>query len=198
VVDAWETPVERRSAIRGSTKAHIEVLDFVGNSGRHKLVTTADILGGKYSDEAIERAKKKAEESDEAVDMAEVLEESKQEIRSEREANRRREIIAKAKFSVVNVDPFDVFDLEPDREREWNKGQSPTLAQIKSLEKAGIPITAVKSRNQASALLAEEFRRRDQGLVGFRQIAAGADKDMTLKDLNRDRFKEWSARFASA
>lgn len=198
MVDGWETSHERRSAIRSSTKAHIEVLDFVGNSGRHKLVTTADILGGKYNDEVIERAKKKAEESDEAVDMAEVLEESKQEIRSEREANRRREIIAKAKFRVVNVDPFDVFDLEPDREREWNKGQAPTLAQIKSLEKAGIPITAVKSRSQASALLAEEFRRRDQGLVGFRQIAAGADKDMTLKDLNRDRFKEWAARFASA
>ena len=198
VVDAWETSHERRSAIRSSTKAHIEVLDFVGNSGRHKLVTTADILGGKYNDEVIERAKKKAEESDEAVDMAEVLEEAKQEIRSEREANRRRDIIAKAKFRVVNVDPFDVFDLEPDREREWNKGQAPTLAQIKSLEKAGIPITAVKSRSQASALLAEEFRRRDQGLVGFRQIAAGADKDMTLKDLNRDRFKEWAARFASA
>lgn len=197
VVDAWDKATERRAAIKGSPKSHIEILDFVGNSGRHKLVTTADILGGKYSDEVVERAKKKAEESDEAVDMAEVLEEVKEEVRVERDARRRRDIIAKAKFRVQDVDPFDVFDLEPQREREWDKGKAPTHAQLDALKRAGIPLVSVRSRTQASALLAEEFRRRDQGLVGFRQLAAGADRDMTIKDLNRDRFAEWSKRFAS-
>ena len=197
VVDAWDAPVERRKAIKGSAKSHIDILDFVGNSGRHKLVTTADILGGKCSEEAIARAKEKAEESDEPIDMADALEEAVKEIRAERDAKRRADIIAKAKYRVHDVDPFDVFDLEPQREREWDKGKAPTLAQMEALKRAGIPTTNVRSRSQASALLAEEYRRRDQGLVGFRQLAAGADKDMTIMDLNRDRFREWSKKFAS-
>ena len=197
VVDAWDAPVERRKAIKGSAKSHIDILDFVGNSGRHKLVTTADILGGKCSEEAIARAKEKAEESDEPIDMADALEEAVKEIRAERDAKRRADIIAKAKYRVHDVDPFDVFDLEPQRERDWDKGKAPTLAQMEALKRAGIPTTNVRSRSQASALLAEEYRRRDQGLVGFRQLAAGADKDMTIMDLNRDRFREWSKKFAS-
>lgn len=196
-VDKWETKHERRRAIESSAKNHIEILDFVGNSGRHKLVTTADILGGKYDDEVVERAKKKAEESDEAVDMAEVLEEAKNEIHQERKAKARAAIIARAKYTVQNVDPFDVFDLEPMREREWNKGRPPTKAQCDALTRAGIPIRQGLTMTQAGRLLSEEFRRRDAGLVGFRALAAGADKDMTIKELNQDRFKSWSQKFAS-
>jgi hypothetical protein len=197
IVDGWENKAERKHAIKTSDKDHIEVLDFVGNSGRHKLVTTADILGGKYDDEVVDRAKKKAEESDEAVDMAEVLEEAKDEIHQERKAKARAAIIARAKFTVQNVDPFDVFDLEPMREREWNKGKPPTQAQCAALQKAGIPVHPNLTMTQAGRLLSEEFRRRDAGLVGFRALAAGADKDMTVKELNQDRFKMWSQRFAS-
>ena len=29
------------------------MLDFVGNSGRHKLISTADILGGNFSEQEI-------------------------------------------------------------------------------------------------------------------------------------------------
>lgn len=194
-VDGYALPHERRHAIKTSEKPHVEILDFVGNSGRHKLVNTADILGGKYSDEVVERAKEKAEESDEAIDMTDALEEAAAEIKEENKARLRAAVIAKAKYTVHNVDPFDVFDLMPEREREWNKGRAPSPKQLQALHRAGIPTAMVKSRSQASALLNEEFRRRDAGLVGFRHIAAGADKDMTLKELNVDRFSQWKAKY---
>jgi superfamily II DNA or RNA helicase len=50
LVDGPETPEERRAAIAGSQKPHMTVLDFVGNSGRHALVSSADILAGESPD----------------------------------------------------------------------------------------------------------------------------------------------------
>ena len=47
---------QRRFLIAQSSKPNILIIDFAGNSGRHKLVTTADILGGKLSDYVIESA----------------------------------------------------------------------------------------------------------------------------------------------
>ena len=197
-VDGIEQPHDRRHAIETSAKPHIEVLDFVGNSGRHKLVTTADVLGGNYDDAVIERAKQKATDSDDAIDMSEALEEAMVEVKEERQAEFRAKVIAKAKFTAVDVDPFDAFDLHPQREREWNKGKAPSAAQFEMLRKFGIPTGRVALKSQASALIDEAIRRQNQGLVGFRHIAAGASKDMTLAELNKDRFKNWSQKFASA
>lgn len=197
-VDGIEQPHDRRHAIETSLKPHIEVLDFVGNSGRHKLVTTADVLGGNYDDAVIERAKQKAADSDDAIDMSEALEEAMEEVKEERQAEFRAKVIAKAKFTAVDVDPFDAFDLHPQREREWNKGKAPSAAQFEMLRKFGIPTGRVALKSQASALIDEAIRRQNQGLVGFRHIAAGANKDMTLAELNKDRFKNWSQKFASA
>jgi type I site-specific restriction endonuclease len=73
-VDRHDTAEARRAAIAASAKPCVTVLDFVGNSGRHKLVTTADILGGKVSEEAREKAKKKIEEKGESADIREELE----------------------------------------------------------------------------------------------------------------------------
>jgi superfamily II DNA or RNA helicase len=49
LVDGLDDAAARRRAIAMSHKPGLLVLDFVGNSGRHKLVSTADILGGNYS-----------------------------------------------------------------------------------------------------------------------------------------------------
>ena len=38
------------------------MVDFVGNAGKHKLVTSADILGGKVSEEAVELAVTRAQQ----------------------------------------------------------------------------------------------------------------------------------------
>jgi len=98
----------RRQAISGSSKPSLLLLDFVGNSGRHKLVTSADILGGKVSEEARERARKKIEKKG-AGNMLEELDIAEKELRDKEEADRRRGLVAKAKFNLHYVDPFDMF-----------------------------------------------------------------------------------------
>jgi len=194
IVDPFEHADQRRNAIDASAKSHVEVLDFVGNSGRHKLVTTADILGGNYDEDVIAKAKAKAEESDEAVDMSEMLEQINDEIKEDKKRKLREMIIANAAFKVTYVDPFDVFDLQPVRERDWDKGRPPTINQIRALERLGIPVKDM-TRTKAARVLDEAYRRRDEGLVSYRQIAAGADPTMTLTALNQDRFAKWSEKF---
>lgn len=74
----------RRNAIINSAKPYVEVLDFVGNSGRHKLITAIDILGCSYESDVVERAKELAQEK--AVEVEEALTEAAKEIEEEREA----------------------------------------------------------------------------------------------------------------
>ena len=45
-IEGLETAEERREAIEMSAKPTATILDFEGNCGKHKLVCTADILGG--------------------------------------------------------------------------------------------------------------------------------------------------------
>ena len=57
VVDGPETAAERRLAIERSAKPSCLILDLAGNVGKHRLVSTADILAdGELSDEARDAA----------------------------------------------------------------------------------------------------------------------------------------------
>ncbi|VTS08175.1 hypothetical protein [Gemmata obscuriglobus] len=42
------TPEARRAAIAASAKPSVLVIDFVGNSGRHKLISAVDIFAGNH------------------------------------------------------------------------------------------------------------------------------------------------------
>jgi superfamily II DNA or RNA helicase len=114
-VDLHDTAEARRAAIAASAKPCVTVLDFVGNSGRHKLVTTADILGGKVSEEAREKAKKNIEEKGEAADIREELEAAElEELRLIEEAKKRAaadkaHLVARASYSLTYVDPFSAW-----------------------------------------------------------------------------------------
>ena len=68
----------RRLEIANSVKPHATVLDFVGNTGRHRLVNTGDLLGGEYDDEVRALAVQKAQSVDGDVDMHKLLEECKE------------------------------------------------------------------------------------------------------------------------
>lgn len=46
VVDGPATPAARREAIAASGKPHCTVLEFCGNAGRHKLISSTDVLAG--------------------------------------------------------------------------------------------------------------------------------------------------------
>jgi len=172
LVDGVEPAEERRLAIGGSAKPACLVVDFVGNSGRHKLMTSADILGGNVSDEAVERAVAKAKETGGPVDMAQALNDEERAIEEERErareAARRANLKAKASWATRDVSPFDVFELSPAKSRGWNTGKQLSTKQRSVLEKAGIDPDSVDYAG-GRQLIGEIFRRWDEGLCSYKQ-----------------------------
>jgi superfamily II DNA or RNA helicase len=111
VVDGLPTAPERKVAIAASQKPSMLVLDFVGNSGRHKIVTAADVLGGKYGDPVRRYAEKLAEQEGEAPAVGEALEQAADELallEEIRERERRRAVVAaRASYRAESVSPFE-------------------------------------------------------------------------------------------
>lgn len=181
---------QRRNAIAASAKPSIDIIDFVGNAGRHKLVSTADILAGEYSDEVVDRAKAKAEASNGSANVMQSLDEAEEELRQEREEAKRREaaarakLTAKAKYSTSKVNPFDVLNVEPWREKGWDKGKPLTSKMAAMLEKQGID-TRGMSYTQARQLISEITSRWDHNKCSFKQAKLlaryGYSTDMTFK-----------------
>lgn len=136
IVDAHDTALERQLAIEESAKPRMLVLDFVGNCGRHKLVSAADILGGDYSEEVIERAKEEQKKSGKPGEVRESLEAAK-ELMEEERREARKQIAAKASYDRQRVDPFEVIDFVPGREPGWHKGRPATEKQMDALKRAG-------------------------------------------------------------
>ncbi len=124
--DGLETAEERKAAIAASPKTSLIVLDFAGNSGRHKLITTADILGGKVSEEAKERAIKTIVESGKAVNITDAMREAEAQLHREIEeakkkaAAQKSNLTAKVQFTATYVDPFDAIHVKAEK---WNNFQ---------------------------------------------------------------------------
>ncbi len=133
----------RRRIIAQSCKPSCLIIDFVGNSGKHKLMTTADILGGNISEEAITEAKAFAERHGKPVKMGQLLEdeEKKQaEIKERRlQAEARKvKLTAKATYKTQTVDPFNVLDIKPAKPRGWDDNKVLSEKQREILRKASI------------------------------------------------------------
>lgn len=174
IVDGPNLSEERKAAIASSPKPSALIVDFVGNSGKHKLMTSADILGGKCSDEAVERATKKATESGEPVRMGDLIDQSEEEIRAEIEKRRQQEearkakLVAKVKWQSKQVSPFDVLQIEPVRERGWDMGRQLSEPQRKLLVKQGIDPDSMPYA-QARQVINEIFSRWNNKQCSFRQ-----------------------------
>jgi len=194
LVDALPTPAERTAAIRLSAKPNLFVLDFTGNPSRHKLVTPADVLGGKYPDEDRDAASKLLE-SEEETDVSEALERARRE-REEKGglqeravyAGSRARIVALAKYLLEEVDLFDGA-FAPGRERVWLTGKAPTEPQIATLERAGFKREDIErmNKNECSRLIGEIIVRRQRGLCTLKQArllaSFGVDaKAMTFEE----------------
>ena len=178
-------PAFRRAAIAESGKPFLEVLDFTGRSGQHKLVHVGDILAGDYSDVVIERAKKNAQARDEAVDMTDELKLAEEELREEAK-KKRRTVVAKAKWRSKDIDPFDVYDVQPHRERGWHRGRPATEKQRAVLVRAGIDGAQTLNFTHASQLIEQVIQRRTDGLCTYKQARLlagfGYDPDITFEE----------------
>lgn len=159
----------RRALIDASEKPACVIVDFVGNSGRHKLMTSVDILGGNVSERVRELAERRCG-TGKPIRVDEALEQAAQEDKKEqeREAAKRARLTARAKWAAQNVNPFDVLDVSPAPERGWDKGKKLTDKQVALLARQGIDASAMPY-GQARQLLNEMFRRWDAGLCTFGQ-----------------------------
>lgn len=167
-----ETPEERCAAIAASNKPECLILDFVGNSGRHSLVSLGDILGGRYKDEVVARAKKNAKKKSdrgEKSDMIEELEEAEKEIQNEAYAHRQK-LICTARYSLRSANGFDTFGIVKTREPGWHRGRTPSQKQLECLERSGVP-TKDLSFTDASRLVQEVIDRSKKGLASYKQLA---------------------------
>jgi superfamily II DNA or RNA helicase len=179
VVDGLQLAADRRAAIAKSDKPNMLVIDFVGNAGRHKLSTVADILGGNEVDAVIDQAVKQMKERSAAGLASHVqdeIEKAKIKLRQfeeakERERKRRKKLKVKTTFRSRKVNPFNVLDITPPREPAWHKGRQPTDRMKQALRKWGVDDASVDRMRfvDASRMLDELSKRCDQGLCSYKQ-----------------------------
>lgn len=149
------TADQRRLAIAESGKPDMLALDFVGNSGRHKIVTSYDVLGGKWGAPAREYAKKTAEEEGSAMPVDVALERAEAEMALEQfvmvERQRRARIKARAEWREREVSPFVGGDTD-----------GPTDKQLGLLVKLGVSRERARSfgKRQASVVIDKLMRER--------------------------------------
>ncbi len=165
---ACEKPEARRELIAASRKPKMTIIDFVGNSGRHKLVCTAEILGGRYEDDVIQRAVEIAKEADGPVNMQLILPQAQQQIEEEEEA-RRKKIKGTAKYRTSKISPFSLFNLRPRREREWNRNKPATDKMTGFLRRAGVEDVDQMTFAECSTVIGELMDRREKNLCSFKQ-----------------------------
>jgi superfamily II DNA or RNA helicase len=165
VVDGPETPELRKAAIEGSHKPYCTILDFVGNSGEHKLISVADVLAGDRVEPIdLKEAVRIATETGEAVDieaLAEKVKQARQEQAERKEQERLRRLMTNTKadhadYTAVDVDLFAGQKFEASVEN----GAAISIPQQRFLAKLGIPKNKSKhlSKKQASGIISKAFR----------------------------------------
>lgn len=173
VVDDVDTADARKALISLSDKPALNVLDFAGNAGRHKLIHPADILGGKYSYEIVELANRNIERTEKPANIASELVKAEREIekrcRMREEAARRTKIKVASRYSTSKVNPFDVLDIVPCREPGWHKGKPATDRQKAAIRKFGVDVPEGLSFTHASQLVAKLLGRAKEGRPSFKQ-----------------------------
>jgi superfamily II DNA or RNA helicase len=191
VVDGPQTPELRKAAIAASAKPNVLVVDFTGNTGRHQLVCTADILGGNYSDEVIEKAKKATENAGAPKDVSEALDEAQRAVDEEkaREAARREKLRAKTKYIVeAPIDAFAMFKVTKYRERGWERSKSITEKMRACLEKQKIWKEDL-TFSEARQLIQGMADRRTKNLCSLNQLRViqkhGFGPDTTFADASK-------------
>lgn len=165
VVDGPDTAELRKEAIEASAKPYCTILDFVGNSGEHKLISVADVLAGDRVEPIdLKEAIRIATETGEAVDieeLAEKVKQARQEAAERKEQERLRRLMTNTKadhadYTAVDVDLFGGQKFEASVEN----GAAISVKQQRFLARLGIPQNKSKhlSKKQASGIISKAFQ----------------------------------------
>lgn len=159
-------------AISSSRKPHAEIMDFVGNSGRHKLVSLVDVLGGRLPDDVRDKVAKKAKKTGRVTDIEDEIEKAQKEAQMleerarQRERERHEKIVARTQYTLTEVDPFDALGIHrldnPLTNVECSEKQRIFL------EKQGVNCQGMSKRD-ASRLIGQIMDRRNKGMPSFKQ-----------------------------
>jgi superfamily II DNA or RNA helicase len=176
IVDLYDDSIKRCEAIERSQKPAVEVIDFVGNAGRHKLMTTADILGGDYTQEVIDLAAKNASEKSakegKPADVATELQQAEHEMarnkRAREEAEIRDGLLFKPKYFTKKFNLFNVLDITPVQVQSWNKEKPPTQGQLDFLKRKGVNVGDM-GYTHARQAVKELKERQKQGRCTLKQ-----------------------------
>lgn len=164
----------RRALVGASAKPCCRVIDFVGNCGKHKLMTTADILGGKVTEDVLTRAVANVRKAGTGVRMSEAIAAAAVELEAEKEQRRREaharrlRLLATVSYTTERVNPFDRYRGHPSFARDWKGEKSLSEKQKAILAKQGIDASKMEY-GEAKALLDDIFRRWDGGLCSVKQ-----------------------------
>jgi superfamily II DNA or RNA helicase len=182
VVDDIPEADVRRLLIAQSAKPFCRILDFVGNSGKHKLITVADILGGHVTEAAKEKAVKVAMEKEAPVKIMVTMSNAEEEIERQRqlamekarklEESRKSHLLARSEFHLTEVNPFsNDHERIPLHKRRSKDGRFFSEKQSRVLRLAGCDperfgykqgqaiITSYYKKHPASAKQVETLKR---------------------------------------
>lgn len=170
------SPEQRKAAIAKSGKPCVLVIDYVGNAGKHKLIHAADVLGDKYDDSIVARAKDiimASSRKRQAMTVQEALALAEAERKRQLAEVGRSNVKAKVQYGVRHIDPFTALNIIPRREPSYLKGKPATEAQVAALVRFGIPEHVARSYSMvhASQLIGEMIDRRASDLCTLKQAA---------------------------
>lgn len=197
------TSEERKATIAASAKTGLLILDYVGNAGRHKLITALNLFDGKYSEDLLDRAKRIADESDEELPTEELIrraqeqEDAEEQKRKEIEEARQREWMKarEVKYAEQIVDPFGWWDTLPQRIGAAKQGRPASEKQISALLRMGVEPLRLDDLgfSAASAMMETLVNRRKKGLCTYKQ-----SKHMLKHNINPDVSFETASRIMDA
>lgn len=186
----------RRAMINRSCKPGCLIIDFVGNSGKHKLMTTADILGGNVSDEVIDAAIETARKSGKPMRMDKTIEEEEKQlelIKQKRlaEEARKARLLGKAVFKSISIDPFKLLQIKPVASRGWDKGKQFSEKQRDFLKRNGFNPDSIDYAN-GKQIMNAIGQRIEKHLCTTKQAATLAKFKVEF-DTNKTTFEQASS-----
>ena len=167
-------------------KEDLLLLDFVGNAGRHSLVTALDVLGGKQLPPEVKRRVKALAEGGMSVldAIAKAEQEAAEAAAREVAARARRHVRAAVQYDVRAVDPFRVLNID-----FGAPGQNASERQMEALARWGVELRGPIPRESAGRMLDELSQRARDGRCSYKQARLlskhGLRSDVSFADARK-------------
>lgn len=159
----------RKAQIRESNKPNCIVLDFVGNSAKHQLVSAFDLVAPEMPTRVRDVVRQKIREAEEAGEPLE-YDEVDRVVQEAAEEEARRQVRANVAYSTHEVSPFNALGITPKAASRWTNNNPISEKQMRFLEGQGIKPDKLKPHEQRQ-VMNELFRRSKKKLCSMKQMA---------------------------